>query len=105
LFVATRRKRRGYIFPAFIDRRYSIFTDKTKIDIETTGMNSQSLGLRVASLIFGLMCLVHIYRLLFSHFTVQLGSHQLPILGSGIAVIVTGGLSIWMWRLSSSRGG
>jgi hypothetical protein len=47
------------------------------------------------------MCLIHIYRLLFSHFTVQIGSHQLPILGSVVAVIVTGGLTIWMWRLSS----
>jgi hypothetical protein len=65
-------------------------------------MNSQKTGLRVASLIFGLMCLIHIYRLLFSHFTVQMGSHQLPIWGSAVAVIVTGGLSIWMCRLSSA---
>ncbi len=65
-------------------------------------MNSQKTGLRVASLIFGLICIIHIYRLLFSHFTVQIGSHQLPILGSVVAVIVTGGLSIWMWRLSSA---
>ena len=56
----------------------------------------------MAGVIFGLMCLIHIYRLLFSHFTVQIGSHQLPILGSVVAVIVTGGLSIWMWRLSSA---
>ena len=68
-------------------------------------MNSQSLGLRVASIIFGLMCLVHIWRLLFAHFAVQIGSHELPIWGSGVAVIVTGGLSIWMWRLSSRPGG
>ncbi len=65
-------------------------------------MNSQRTGLRVASVIFGLMCLVHIYRLLFAHFTVQIGSHQLPVWGSGIAIIVTGGLSIWMWRVSSA---
>ena len=68
-------------------------------------MNSQSLGLRVASIILGLMSLVHIWRLLFSHFTVQIGSHQLPIWGSGVAAVVIGGLSIWMWRLSSGRGG
>jgi hypothetical protein len=66
------------------------------------GMNSQKTGLRVASLIFGLMCLVHIWRLAFAHFTVQIGSHQLPIWGSVVAVIVTGGLSIWMYRLSSA---
>jgi hypothetical protein len=67
------------------------------------GMNSQRTGLRVASFIFGLICLVHIWRLAMSHFTVQLGSHQLPIWGSGVAVVVTGALSIWMWRLSSAR--
>lgn len=68
-------------------------------------MNSQSLGLRVASIIFGLMFLVHLWRLLFSHFTVQIGSHQLPIWGSAVGAIVAGLLSIWMWRLSSGRGG
>jgi hypothetical protein len=66
------------------------------------GMNSQRTGLRVASVIFGLICLVHIWRLVFSHFTVQIGSHQLPLWGSVVAVIVTGGLSIWMCRLSSA---
>jgi hypothetical protein len=66
-------------------------------------MNSQRTGLRVASVIFGLICLIHIWRLVFAHFTVQLGSHQLPIWGSVVAVIVTGGLSIWMWRLSAAR--
>ncbi|HXP35807.1 MAG TPA: hypothetical protein VN827_09700 [Chthoniobacterales bacterium] len=65
-------------------------------------MNSQRTGLRIASVIFGLVCVVHIWRLLMSHFTVQIGSHQLPIWGSGVAVIVAGGLSIWMWRLSSA---
>jgi hypothetical protein len=68
-------------------------------------MNSQSLGLRIASLIFGLVCLVHLYRLFFSHFTVQLGSHLLPVWGSGVAAVITGILSIWMWRASASRGG
>jgi hypothetical protein len=66
------------------------------------GMNSQKTGLRVASVIFGLMCVVHIWRLLMAHFTVQIGSHQLPIWGSVVAVVVTGGLTIWMWQLSAS---
>jgi hypothetical protein len=82
----------------------SIFDDKRTIDGKNMSMNSQSLGLRVASIIFGIMCLIHLWRLLFAHFTVQVGSHQLPTWGSGVAVIVTGGLSIWMFRLSSNRG-
>jgi hypothetical protein len=87
-----------------VRREHSIFTDKTKIDMETVSMNSQALGLRVAGTIFGLMCLVHLYRLLLSPFTVQVGSHQMPVMGSLIIAIVAGLLSIWMWRLSSSRG-
>jgi hypothetical protein len=66
-------------------------------------MNSQRTGLRIASLVFGLACLVHIWRVLMSHFTVQIGSHQIPLWGSWVAVVVAGGLSIWMWRLSSAR--
>jgi len=66
-------------------------------------MKSQQTGLRVASLVFGLVCLVHIWRVLMSHFTVQIGSHQIPLWGSWVAVFVAGGLSIWMWRLSSAR--
>jgi tetrahydromethanopterin S-methyltransferase subunit E len=69
-------------------------------------MNSQSFGLRVAGLIFGLMCLVHLWRLLFSDFiTVQIGSHVIPHWVSGVGAIVAGILSIWMFRLSASRGG
>lgn len=68
-------------------------------------MNSQSIGLRVAGLVFGLICLVHLWRLVFSHFTVQVGSHVIPLWGSGIGAIVAGILSIWMFRLSASRGG
>jgi len=66
-------------------------------------MKSQQTGLRVASLVFGLVCLAHIWRVLMSHFTVQIGSHQIPLWGSWVAVVVAGGLSIWMWRLSSAR--
>ncbi len=98
-------QRRGYNIFSAVGGRSSIFDDKTIIDRKAVSMNSQALGLRVASIIFGIMCVVHLWRLLFSHFTVQIGSHQLPIWGSAVAVIVTAGLSIWMWRLSSSRAG
>ena len=66
-------------------------------------MNSQRTGLRVAGIIFGIICIVHLYRLLFSPFTLQIGSHQLPIWGSAVAMVIAGGLSVWMWRLSAAR--
>jgi hypothetical protein len=70
---------------------------------ENFGMNSQRFGLRIASIIFGFICLVHIYRLLLSPFAVQIGSHQLPVWGSGVAAIIAGLLSLWMWRLASRK--
>ena len=56
-------------------------------------MNSQTLGLRVAGFIFGIMCLGHIWRF-FANVDVQVGSHHLPMWGSVVAMIVGGGLSL-----------
>lgn len=65
-------------------------------------MNSPKIGLRVAALIFGLVCLGHLWRLL-KHFDVRVGSHNIPMSLSIVAVFVAGGLSLWLWRLSTSR--
>ena len=48
----------------------------------------------IASAIFALMALVHLYRL-FTHFQIVIGSHALPEWLSYIAIVVTAGLS-WM---------
>ena len=63
-------------------------------------MNSQRTGLRVASVIFGLVTLAHIVRL-FKHAKISVASHTIPIEVSWIGIIVFGLLCIWMWRLSS----
>ena len=67
-------------------------------------MNSQRTGLRVASIIFALFALGHIVRLL-KHaqvvVTTQHATHHFPMWASVVALIIAGGLSIWMWRLSS----
>ena len=65
-------------------------------------MNSQRNGLRVASVIFGLVALVHVFRL-FKHAKVSFGSHVLPMEVSWIGIIIFGGLCFWMWRLSATR--
>jgi hypothetical protein len=67
-------------------------------------MNSQTLGLRTAGIIFGIFCLIHLWRV-FAHVDVAVGTHHLPIWGSVVGLIVAGGLSIWMFRLSANRGG
>lgn len=65
-------------------------------------MNSPAQGLRVASIIFGLIGLGHLGRLL-ARIPVHLGNYAIPMWPSVIALIVAGALSIWMWRLSSHR--
>ena len=65
-------------------------------------MNSQRTGLRVASVIFGLVALVHVWRL-FKHAKITIATHVIPIEVSWVGVILFGLLCFWMWRLSATR--
>ena len=51
----------------------------------------------IAAVIFGLMALLHIYRIL-THFQVIVGSHTIPQNVSWIAVIVLAVLSFGLFR-------
>ena len=62
-------------------------------------MNSPILGLRVASIIFGLMNLAQLLRLVIQPEVVVAG-HQIPLWPSMLAFVIFGGLSIWLWKLS-----
>jgi hypothetical protein len=64
-------------------------------------MNSQILGLRVAGTIFGLMCLAQLLRLV-TRVDIFVAGRQMPLWPSGLGVVIAGGLSFWMWKLSSS---
>jgi hypothetical protein len=66
-------------------------------------MNSPQCGLRVAGTLFGLVCLAHLVRLLL-RFQLLLGSHPVPVWMNGVAMVVTGLLAIWLWRLSLPAG-
>lgn len=50
----------------------------------------------VAGIIFGLVALVHLYRL-FDHFNLVVGTTEIPVWANIVGVIVAGGLSIWMF--------
>jgi len=65
-------------------------------------MSSPHTALRVAAIVFGLVCLVHAWRLV-EHFDVRIGSYQVPMWPSAVAALVSGLLSFWMWRLSTNR--
>jgi hypothetical protein len=66
-------------------------------------MDSQILGLRVASVVFGLMSVAQLARLLIRPEVVVAG-HVVPLLPSAFAFVVLGGLSLWMWKLSNLKG-
>ena len=51
----------------------------------------------IAAIIFGLMALLHVYRI-FTRFQVVVGSHTIPQEASYIALIVTAGLSYMLLR-------
>ena len=51
----------------------------------------------IAAVIFGLMALLHVYRLM-THFKVIVGTHTIPQYVSWIAIIVTGLLSYGLFR-------
>jgi hypothetical protein len=62
-------------------------------------MNSPTLGLRVASIVFGLMAAAQLTRLVL-HPDILVAGHAMPLWPSGMAFVFLGALSFWMWRLS-----
>ena len=66
-------------------------------------MNSPTIGLRVASVLFGIFAIGHLLRLI-KHAPVIVGSHTIPIGLSWVALIIAAILCIWFWRLSKLRG-
>jgi hypothetical protein len=56
-------------------------------------MNSQVLGLRLASIIFGLMSLAQLLRLV-KQPEVLVAGHWMPLWPSVLALVILGGLSI-----------
>ena len=81
--------------------RRLIFADKVEDGSQNAVMSSQAAGLRVASVIFALFAIGHVMRLLKQ---AQVTVANLPMWPSVVALIIAATLSIWMWRLSSSRG-
>jgi hypothetical protein len=66
-------------------------------------MNSPKIGLRVASVFFGIFAIGHLLRLI-NQVQVNFGTLTIPMGVSWIALIVAVVLCIWLWRLSSRAG-
>ena len=83
--------------------RLGFFADKSGPNHNNRCMNSPTTGLRVASVIFAIVCLAHLLRLI-THAVVIIGTYHVPMWPTVLALIVSGLLCIWMWRLSNLRG-
>jgi hypothetical protein len=62
-------------------------------------MNAQMTGLRVASVVFGLMAIAQLVRLVIRP-EVLVAGHPMPLWPSVLAFILLGGLSLWLWTLA-----
>jgi hypothetical protein len=62
-------------------------------------MKSQSIGLRVAGTLFGLMSLAQLARLIIRP-EILVSGHLMPLWPSALAFVVLGGLSLWLWKLA-----
>jgi len=67
-------------------------------------MNKPVVGLRVASILFGLMSLAQLARLLMRP-EVLVNGYAMPLWPSIAAFLIMGLLSLWMWSLSQSGSG
>jgi hypothetical protein len=66
-------------------------------------MSSQTTGLRVAAVVFGLMAVAQLARLLIRP-EVLVAGRSLPLWPNALALVLLSALSIWMWRLARTPG-
>ena len=62
-------------------------------------MNLQILGLRVASIVFGLMSVAQLVRIIMNP-EVLVAGYRMPLWPSALAFVFLGGLSLWLWKLA-----
>jgi hypothetical protein len=62
-------------------------------------MKSQTIGLHVISIVFGLMSAAQLTRLIIRP-EILVANHLMTLWPSALACVVLGGLSLWLWRLS-----
>jgi hypothetical protein len=65
-------------------------------------MSSSRTGLRIAATIFAIFALGHLLRIV-THARVLVGTHEIPMVASVVALIIAAGLSVWMWSLSAQK--
>jgi hypothetical protein len=72
----------------------------TEMRDDSERMNSTIMGLRTAGTVFAIVCMGQLLRVL-TRVDILVAGHQLPVWANALAFVITGGLSIWMWKLST----
>jgi Flp pilus assembly protein TadB len=83
-----------------VQYKKTICTDKSGRNFDTQIVNSPKSGLRVASVLFGILAIGHLLRLI-NQAQVIVGTLTIPMGLSWIALIVATILCVWFWRLAS----
>ena len=63
---------------------------------------NKNIALNVAGIIFLLVALIHLVRLL-TRFEVTLRGNPMPLSASGIALVVTAALAVWMFAAAKQK--
>ena len=66
-------------------------------------MNSPITGLRVASIVFGLIAVAQLARIVVRS-EVLVAGYPVPLWPSVLAFVIMSGLSLWMWKLARTPG-
>ena len=62
-------------------------------------MSRQTLGLRVAGTVFGIVAAAHVLRLA-TRAELVVAGWEVPLGVNVLGLLIAGGLCIWLWRLS-----
>jgi hypothetical protein len=65
-------------------------------------MKTKDLGLRIAGTIFAVVAIAHLLRLITAT-SVIIANWALPFWISGVGLVVTGSLCLWLWIISFRR--
>lgn len=67
-------------------------------------MNSPYIGLRTASVLFGLVCFAHLVRWILG-VQILVGSHAFPDILAFAVIVISAALCAWLWWLSRGVAG
>ena len=79
-----------------------ILVDARDREADRTYMNSQTMGLRVAGAVFGVMSVAQLLRLILQPVVVVAG-HTVPLWPSILAFAILAGLCFWLLNLSRAH--